>query len=393
VKKRVSLALFLLMALFFPFSSLYGGEELPAKLAKAYDLYYNFQFEEALALIDSYLAQHPNDLRGLFFKNEALWLMALNKEDDELLYKRFMETNKAIIAKSLLLLKRKKDDPLTLFVLGASYSRQGMLLGKRGDTKKAISKVLKGRDYLEKLIKKHPDFYDAYTALGICDYFVATRSRIVRVISAMLYHLYGSKERGKTRLRLAMEKGTYTRNEAKFYLALFLMRYEEDYINAYPLLKELHERYPGNLMYYGALAYALRRFRKYERAERVYREIIEKAEKEDIYSEEGLNTTRYFLAECLRKEGKYEEAISILKGFIEKKAKKPDWLLSYAYLDVGRCLDMLGRRAEAIRYYQEVVRLPDRRDSHKKAMRYLKKPFRERYLGDIEFEPPSGDDL
>jgi predicted Zn-dependent protease len=371
---------------FLPFDS----EKLSEELARAYQLYYNFQFREALQALDSYLAAHPDDLRGLFLKDEAHWLMALNKEDDEELYKRFNKVNEDTISKARSLLKKKRHDSLALFVLGASYSRQGMLLGKRLENRKAINKILKGRNYLDKLKKTQPDFYDVYTTLGICDYFVATRSKAIQVISAVAYDLYGDKERGKKRLRLAMERGIYTRNEAKFYLALFLMRYEQNYIEAYPLVKELHEQYPGNLMYYGSFAYLLRRFKKYEEAERIYREILDRVEREDLYSEEGVNTTRYFLSECLRKEGKYEEAMSILKGLIEKKAEKPDWLLPYAYLDTGRCLDMLERRKEAIKYYRCVVtRLPDKQDSHQKAFKYLKEPFREQYIGDIDFDPPS----
>ena len=107
----------------------------------------------------------------------------------------------------------------------------------------------------------------------------------------------------------------------------------------------------------------------------MYEEMLHKAQEQDIYGKEGLDTTLYFYSEALRRAERYEEALQVLRNIIESNAGKNNWLLSYGHLDAGRCYDMLGKREEAIAEYEELLRLKSFEKSRQKAREYLKSPY------------------
>ena len=337
--------------------------------------YYNFEFDKALARFDRLVSQHPTNPIGYFFKAETYWWMTLNKEDDPELHEKFREAALWAISYANRRLEENPDDTEALFILGMCHSRIGMLLGRIGDKSAVASKTMEGRSHLLKAIKKDPSLFDCYAPLGIYDYYVATQSTVVRVFSALLYRLWGGKEEGMKKLKLAAEKGVYSRHEAKFYLALFYIKFEERFQEAESILSELHQMYPNNFSFYGMLAYTKLKLKHYNQAISMYEEILHKAQKQDIYGKEGLDTTLYFYSESLRRAERYEEALQVLRNIIESNAGKNNWLLSYGHLDAGRCYDMLGQREEAIAEYEEVLRLKSFEMSRQKAREYLKSPY------------------
>ena len=57
-------------------------------------------------------------------------------------------------------------------------------------------------------------------------------------------------------------------------------------------------------------------------------------------------------------------------------AATPERERTLSLLGSANSLDLLDRRSEAVEYYQSVLKQPARDRSHKKARKYLKKPFR-----------------
>ena len=337
--------------------------------------YYNFEFDKALACFDRIITQHPRNPIGYFFQAETYWWMTLNKEDDPMLNDKFREAARWAVSLAQRLLKENPDDIEALFILGICHSRIGMLLGRMGDKSAAASQIMKGRSYIQKALQKDPSLFDCYGPLGIYDYYVATQSNVVRLFSALFYQLWGSREEGIKKLELASQKGIYSRYEAKFYLALFYLKFEQRYQEAERLLTELHQKYPNNFSFYGMLAYTKLKLKHFHQAISMYQEILQKAQEQNIYGKEGLDTTLYFYSEALRRAERYEESLKVLRQIIESNREKNNWLLVYGHLDSGRCYDMLGQREKAIAEYGEVLRLKSYEKSHQKARQYLKSPY------------------
>ena len=348
-----------------------GNEDI--RLGMSY--YYNFEFDKALACFDRIISQHPRNPIGYFFKAETYWWMTLNKEDDPLLNKKFHQAARWAVSYAHRRLEENPNDTEALFILGICHSRIGMLLGRVGEKSSAASQIMKGRSYIQKALQKDPSLFDCYGPLGIYDYYVATQSKVVRLFSALFYQLWGSREEGIKKLELASQKGIYSRYEAKFYLALFYLKFEQRYQEAERLLTELHQKYPNNFSFYGMLAYTKLKLKHYNEAISMYQEIIQKAQEQNIYGKEGLDTTLYFYSESLRRADRYQEALQVLRRIIESNREKKNWLLVYGHLDSGRCYDMLGQREKAIAEYEEVLRLKGYEKSHQKARQYLKSPY------------------
>jgi tetratricopeptide (TPR) repeat protein len=240
----------------------------------------------------------------------------------------------------------------------------------------ALKKSIKGRDYLLEVEKMDPTITDIYTPLGIYDFYTATQSQFIRLLGAFFYNLYGSKKNGLAKLQTAMDKGTYTREEARFYTALFYLQFEGRYDEGLRLLQELHARFPDNLTFTGMLAFAHQRLHQYDLAIQLYDEVLKKAQERNIYGRESLATAHYFAGETLRKAGHLDEAVVHYKIVLDTPLTKSYWLEAYANLELGRICDLKQDRSAALQHYQKVMSLKNYRRSQKLAQQYLKEPFR-----------------
>jgi len=87
---------------------------------------------------------------------------------------------------------------------------------------------------------------------------------------------------------------------------------------------------------------------KYDEAIEAYREVERRFRRSPVAA-----FAKHGAGYALEQQGKVEEA---LKEFREVAESGPKFLAVEAHLDMGRCLEKLGRRAEARRAYESVVR-------------------------------------
>ena len=59
----------------------------------------------------------------------------------------------------------------------------------------------------------------------------------------------------------------------------------------------------------------------------------------------------------------------------EKEQKAPEGMATIAHLKAGECLDLLGKRDEAIAEYRIVLNRRDALDSQDQARKYIKTPY------------------
>jgi tetratricopeptide (TPR) repeat protein len=91
-----------------------------------------------------------------------------------------------------------------------------------------------------------PDLADADLGLGLYNYYVDTLSSMAKVLRFFMGIPGGSKQEGVRLLERAIAQGALTSNVARFYLALNLHRYDQQYQKALNILGPLVEKYPSN---------------------------------------------------------------------------------------------------------------------------------------------------
>ena len=142
-------------------------------------------------------------------------------------------------------LKQRDTAEMHLFA-GMGWLLRGRLLGLRDDRRGTARAGVKAREHLLRALKLDPEMADAYTGLGLYNYYVDALSAFARVLRFFMGIPGGNKKDGIRQLELAMNKGELTAVEARFYLAKNLRNYDQKYEVAAEVLAPLVEQYPQN---------------------------------------------------------------------------------------------------------------------------------------------------
>jgi tetratricopeptide (TPR) repeat protein len=123
------------------------------------------------------------------------------------------------------------------------------LLGLRNDRRATARAGINARAHLLRCLELDPQMADAYTGLGLYNYYADTLSGIARVLRFLMGIPGGSKEEGVRQLQIAIERGEVTQVGARFYLAKNLRLYDHDYARALELLTPLVDEFPRNPLF------------------------------------------------------------------------------------------------------------------------------------------------
>lgn len=111
----------------------------------------------------------------------------------------------------------------------------------------ALSAIKRARELAEKLLSSHPNYYDAYLAIGVENYLLSRKSAPIRWI-LQASGAETNKQEGIAKLRLTAEHGRYLMPYARLLLAVAALR-DGDKDTAHNLLSWLAQRYPHNNLY------------------------------------------------------------------------------------------------------------------------------------------------
>jgi len=129
---------------------------------------------------------------------------------------------------------------------GMGYLLQARLLGLRDERRATVHAGVAARQHLLRCLQLDPQMTDAYTGLGLYNYYVDTLSAMARVFRALMGIPGGDKQEGIRQLKMAMNDGPLTGVEARFYLANNLRTYDLQYAQAADILAPLVKQYPAN---------------------------------------------------------------------------------------------------------------------------------------------------
>jgi tetratricopeptide (TPR) repeat protein len=231
--------------------------ETPAILEKIY----SFDLDGAIEAAKRMQQEQPNHPLGYLLETEALW-WRIWCSSAEFKYGMTDARRRAKLpadqhyfdlaarVSSLAEAQLKQHESAEMqFYAGMADAADARLYGLRAEYRNTARFAVRGREHLLRAKTLDSDLADADLGLGLYNYYVDTLSAIARLLRFFMGIPGGSKQDGIRLLEHATAEGVLTPNVARFYLALNLHRYDQQYEKALGVIGPLTEKYPTNPLF------------------------------------------------------------------------------------------------------------------------------------------------
>jgi tetratricopeptide (TPR) repeat protein len=234
---------------------------LPPETPAILDKIYSFDLDGAVEAAKRMEQERPNHPLGYLLEAEALWWRLWCTSADfrfgmsDARRRPKLEADRhyfelAARALSLAHTQIKQNESAEMhFYAGMAEASSARLYGLRAENRNAARSGVRGREHLLRAKALDPDLADADLGLGLYNYYVDTLSSIARILRLFMGIPGGSKQEGVRLLEHAIAHGVLTSNIARFYLALNLHRYDQQYEKALTVLGPLVDKYPANPLF------------------------------------------------------------------------------------------------------------------------------------------------
>jgi tetratricopeptide (TPR) repeat protein len=234
---------------------------LPPETPAILDKIYSFDLDGAIEGAKRMQQERSNYPLGYLLEAEALWWRTWctsadfkygmsdarrrPKLDSD---RHYMELSARVLSLAEAQIKKSESAEMH-FYAGMAEASLARLYALRGEYRNAARSGVRGREHLLRAKALDPDLADADLGLGLYNYYVDTLSASARVLRFFMGIPGGSKQDGVRLLEHAMAQGVVTASVARFYLALNLHRYDQQYEQALNVLGQLVEKYPANPLF------------------------------------------------------------------------------------------------------------------------------------------------
>ena len=275
-------------------------------------------------------------------------------------------------------LERMPDAPEAHFYAGQAKYSLMIVLGMSGQYYRAGTTGEQAREHLERALELDPSFVDVKLPLGSYFYYTSVASRFIRWFSWLWFVPTGEHDLGLAYLQEVSRAGDLLRFDADMMLIEAYLYLEDQPERAAPIIYRLREAYPQN----SAVAFE---GVELELMQRDYPATIEMAlELERSEGTQFGDDTRRKMAKVWRaraelRRGDTDRASATLGELDEAWGVLSAWCRRWVLLTRGNLEDVLGRRVEAVAYYERVIELKSRWDSARSvnlAREGLEQPFR-----------------
>jgi tetratricopeptide (TPR) repeat protein len=165
----------------------------------------------------------------------------------------------------------QRDSAEMEFYAGMGDALASRLYGLRGEGRNTARAGVRARERLLRAISLDADLADADLGLGLYNYYIDTLSAAARVLRFFMGIPGGSKKEGIRQLQHAIDKGILVPPEARFYLAINLHNYDQQYERALEIISPLTEKYPSNALFQLACGDLFAKLGRKEKARECYR--------------------------------------------------------------------------------------------------------------------------
>ncbi len=248
--RRASLTCLFTLA-FFAVPAAASRLTLPPEAPAILDQIYSFDLDGAAEAAKHMEQERPNHPVGYLLEAEALWwriwcatadfkygMSDARRRPKLTADQHYLEL--AARAASLAEAEIKQHE---------SAETTARLYGLRAENRNAARAGVRAREHLLRAKALDTDLADADLGLGLYNYYVDTLSAIAKILRFFMGIPGGSKQDGVRLLQHAIDEGVLTQNVARFYLALNLHRYDQQYEKALAVIGPLLQKYPSNPLF------------------------------------------------------------------------------------------------------------------------------------------------
>ena len=355
------------------------------------DFIFNEEYGQAHALFDSLIAAEPRRPEGYLGKAMAYWEESMLLAGGEARVDAIYGLIDGAIDAAEDDLRARGESAEMYFWLGSAYGLRAAVGMTHGDLVRGVLDGLKARESLLETRSLDPGLVDAQFGLGLADYVVSRKPRLLRMVSRLLSLPAGDREAGLAQLELVAREGVFCRKHALSSRAYIELYYEKHTEEGRRRFQELLHRYPNSIDYRvryldAMLALTVMGREGYARSlVDSVRSIRDMAERRD-WTLEPWTRTKLTFVEGLSHylAGDAGMARDRMESYVAEVEGK-SWLLAPAELILAKLADLRGDREEAIRHYRLVRKHEDVWGSHAEAEVYLREPFAGE---DAESRPP-----
>jgi len=211
---------------------------------------YHLRLNEARANARELQQRYPDHPAGFLIMAETYWWEAQGDPDNPSIEKSYYQAQELAKDKAEAAVKAGKyAQPEVLGYLASAHGSYARFeVTQKQSFYRALRAGLRAHKYAEEVYALDKTYYDIYVGLGAFNYFAGTLPSVIKPF-AWLMGAHGDKDLGVKQLETAMEKGRYSRTEARivYYTALLS---NKEYAAAFPILEKLMLDYPDNFVLY-----------------------------------------------------------------------------------------------------------------------------------------------
>jgi hypothetical protein len=350
-------------------------EEARRGLAHLYDM----DFAEADAVFADIEKRHPGHPVGPLLRALPTWWEIQVDPADESRDGAFFDAMKEVIDRCDRRLRADRHDPDALFFKAGALAFRGRLHSDRKNWLRAARDGKKALSYLEEVQKRDPHNPDLLLGIGLFHYLadvVPEQHPILKPFARLFPK--GNRAQGLRELSQAVEKGAFVPTEAAFCLLQIHYVFERDYASALHYARWLRQRYPDNSLFHVYEGRTFARLNLWNEARRNLLDVLQRqAEGRTGYRGDVMQQALYVLGRDELRWRQYDDALSHLERLegLPNRGRIDNDYRAYGRLYRGMALDALGRREEAVYWYNRALgtRAPD--EVHTRARSFLKAPF------------------
>lgn len=341
---------------------------------------YNLKFEDANSKFKEMQRKYPTDAKGYFYESLTYYYAAVTSRDDKI-FDKYLELTDNILEITDKALDKNENDIDALYYKGLTHSyRSLVMLNLNKSLLKAASNGNDGYRILSDIVKRKPDYYDAYMGLGLYKIAIGfVPEKFQWLLSIIGFD--GNIRNGLDLLKTSMEKGRFTKTEAKVYYSISaITEKEDDNIISVNFAKQLIDEYPESPIFrvlYGGML--LERGRVDESIESTNKGLelnthsLQPEVKKGAYALLG---TAYF---------KKNDFVNAIKATEENlKYVNPEDRYNIGCYLLGTAYEMTGNRSKAIESYSKARdKFIEERDGESEKLFYrlcrerIKRPLRD----------------
>lgn len=234
---------------------------LPPETSAIIEKIYSFDLEGAQEAAKQMQKERPDDPLGYLLESDAIWWrfwcdaaefkygMSDARHRGKLSADQYY-LELATKASSLATAQLKQHESTEMqFYAGMADAAAARLYALRGENRNTARFGVRAREHLLRAKALDPSMADADFGLGLYNYYVDTLSAIAKILRFFMGIPGGSKQEGVRLLEHAISDGLLTPDIARFYLAMNVHRYDQQYERALAVISPLAEKYPSNPLF------------------------------------------------------------------------------------------------------------------------------------------------